>query len=212
VYEARRPSALTASRWAVTRDGVPLTEIRGSVWGRRGQVTLAGRDYTIRTSWTGTRYELRPAGGAGSSSEDVPIARAERVGRKEWTISADDTVHRFRRASWWRGDQDLVVGGHVLGSIRRAGGWRGGAVADLPGLPEVVGVFALTRRSAARVTAAVAVAGLGSATVVWGETARRRVEFAERDVRGLVSADAETDRLLGRLGAALADSAAFCTR
>jgi PAS domain-containing protein len=68
--------------------------------------------------------------------------------------------------------------------------------------------LALTRRSGGLLAAAVAVAGLGSSTLVWSATARRRVEFAERDARGLVAADRFTVRLLERFGDALVDSAA----
>jgi hypothetical protein len=67
--------------------------------------------------------------------------------------------------------------------------------------------LAFTRRGGGLLVAAATVAGLGSATMVWSATARRRVESAERDVRGLAAPDAEAMRLVERLGDAVADSA-----
>jgi hypothetical protein len=76
-------------------------------------------------------------------------------------------------------------------------------------LPWALAVVALafTRRTAGLLVASAAVAGLGSATMVWSATALRRVELAERDVRGLAAPDAEAMRLVERLGDAVADSA-----
>jgi hypothetical protein len=65
------------------------------------------------------------------------------VGRKSWTVEADGRTYEFRRASWWRQEEELHSGGLPVGSVRRKSIWRGDAVADLPGLPLPVEVFVL---------------------------------------------------------------------
>jgi signal transduction histidine kinase len=61
-----------------------------------------------------------------------------------------------------------------------------------------VGALALTRRTRAVVIAASAVAGLGAATLVWGAVARKRVDLAQQDVRGLTAPDPTAETLLER--------------
>jgi len=67
-----------------------------------------------------------------------------------------------------------------------------------------IAALALTRRARGFVLAAAAVAGCGAATLVWGATARKRVELAERDVAGLMAFDPYARTLLERFGAQLA--------
>jgi len=43
----------------------------------------------------------------------------------------------------WREEEELQVDGQRAGSVRRTSMWGGGAVAELPGLPQVVAVFAV---------------------------------------------------------------------
>lgn len=132
---ARRSSAWR-SRWEVARDGVPLLTLDGSTWSGGGHFELAGRRYDIPTNWLGSRYRLESGGAV--------VAEAARVGRKDWTLTADGRTHRFRRRSIWRPDQEMVdTSGTVLGGVRRTGTWGRGAEADLPGLAEPVAVFAL---------------------------------------------------------------------
>ena len=38
------------------------------------------------------------------------LPSAQRVGRKRWTVQAGDRTYQFRRASVWRGDQELLLG------------------------------------------------------------------------------------------------------
>ena len=53
-------------------------------------------------------------------------------------------THHFRRSSPWRQEEQLHDGGgRPVGRIRRTSLWRGDAVADLPGLPRTVELFAL---------------------------------------------------------------------
>lgn len=73
----------------------------------------------------GRTYELADV----ADGEDAaPLAVATPVGRKDWTITAGRHEYRFRRGSFWRGDQLLLV-------------WKAGAIADLPGLPPPLQVF-----------------------------------------------------------------------
>jgi hypothetical protein len=71
------------------------------------------------------------------------VATADGVGRRNWTISTDRGELAFRRASVWRADQVLELGGQPVGSIRRLGFWGTRAEADLPGLALPLAVFAL---------------------------------------------------------------------
>ncbi|HEY0777493.1 MAG TPA: hypothetical protein VGD56_05950, partial [Gemmatirosa sp.] len=73
----------------------------------------------------------------------------------------------------------------------------------LPGLAVL-----LTRAERAVVVAAIAVAGLGASTLVWGATMERQVALAERDVRALAVPDLDAMTLLGRFGRTLANDAA----
>jgi len=64
--------------------------------------------------------------------------------------------------------------------------------------------LALTRRARGFVLTAAIVAGSGAATLVWGATARKRVELATRDVAGLTTVDPSARALLERFAAELA--------
>jgi hypothetical protein len=63
------------------------------------------------------------------------------AGPLEWTVEAGGQVFTFRRASFWRSEQELHVGGVKAGTIRRTSMWRGDVEADLPGLALPVQVF-----------------------------------------------------------------------
>jgi hypothetical protein len=124
------------SNYRIVADGVPIATWNMSVWKHGGELVLAGRRYQIRGNAWGGRY--------GMAAEDgTVVAVADRVGRSQWTVQAGGTRYRFRRSSFWRQEQQLVIGATPIGSIRRVNRWRGGAVADLPGLPLPVQVFAL---------------------------------------------------------------------
>ncbi|GJG84916.1 hypothetical protein tb265_00970 [Gemmatimonadetes bacterium T265] len=62
----------------------------------------------------------------------------------------------------------------------------------------------VSRAGRAVVPAAIAVAGLGASTLVWGATTERQVALAERDVRALAVPDADALALLARFGRSLA--------
>jgi hypothetical protein len=70
-----------------------------------------------------------------------------------------------------------------------------------------IGLLALSRRTRFVVLSASAVAALGAATLVWGRTAKGRVDAAERDLAGLNQVDNDAVMLLQRFGASMEGSA-----
>jgi two-component system, NtrC family, nitrogen regulation sensor histidine kinase NtrY len=70
-----------------------------------------------------------------------------------------------------------------------------------------IGLLALSRRSRRVVLSVSTVAALGAATLVWGRTARGRVESAEHDLTGLGQADSVSATLLQRFGLSLSNEA-----
>ena len=68
--------------------------------------------------------------------------------------------------------------------------------------------LAFTRRTTRFVAAAAIVASLGASTLVWGVTARKRVELAARDVEGLRTTDDYALALLNRFAHELVESPA----
>ena len=76
-----------------------------------------------------------------------------------------------------------------------------------------IGALALSRQTRFVIVSAATVAALGAVTLVWGRTARGRVELAERDLASLSDADPQGARvLLERFGVALQADAAPTTR
>ena len=69
-----------------------------------------------------------------------------------------------------------------------------------------IAALAFTRRTSRFVAAAAVVASLGASTLVWGVTARKRVELAARDVEGLRTADEYALALTNRFAHALVGS------
>ncbi|HEV2089171.1 MAG TPA: hypothetical protein VGR21_12735 [Cryptosporangiaceae bacterium] len=135
MLEARKTS-VWKNTYEITADGRPLARWDGSVWKAGGQFELDGQRYQVRGNMWGSKY--------GMVTEDgTPVAAAERVGRKRWTVEADGRTYEFQRASIWRNEQQLLVAGQPVGSVKRKSMWRNDAVADLPGLPVPVQVFVL---------------------------------------------------------------------
>jgi hypothetical protein len=134
---AQRRGAFKHSYEITGDDGAPITTFHPSGWRSKGEFDLGGTGYSVRSSgWTQQRAELVDRDGR-------QVATADRVGRKNWTISTDRGELAFRRASVWRADQVLELGGEPVGSIRRVGFWGSRAEADLPGLSLPLAVFAL---------------------------------------------------------------------
>jgi len=133
VLTAAKPSTWRR-RYDISVDGVHVSRWEPTWWQSGGVFELDGQQYHVRRSALGGRDQLTgPAG--------EPLASAQRVGRKRWTVQAGTRTYEFRRASIWRGDQELILGDQAVGSIRRDSVWRHSAVADLPGMPRSVQVF-----------------------------------------------------------------------
>jgi len=107
-----------------------------SSWKVGGKIELDGRRFEVRANMGGTKYAMVDEAG-------TPIASADRVGRKNWTVEADGRPYQFRRVSVWRQEEELRSEGQGVGSVKRSSIWGGDAVADLPGLPRPVEVFVL---------------------------------------------------------------------
>jgi hypothetical protein len=120
----------------VTRDGVPVAAWDGSMWRSGGELTVDGQVFQVRGNAWGTRFTMLDKAGA-------TVAGAERVGRKQWTVTAGPLTYTFRRASVWSQAQDLLVGGTKAGSVRKLGFWGSDVAVDLPTVPLPVQVFVL---------------------------------------------------------------------
>lgn len=136
MIEARRTS-VWSSGYELVLDGEPLATFERSAWRNAGRFVLGGRAYEVKSNTWASSYTL-------VADDGTTVASAERVNRKDWTVEADRVVYQFRRASVWREEQDLTIGGQPVGSVKRTSMWGGGAVADLPGMPPLVAVFAVT--------------------------------------------------------------------
>ena len=136
--------------YEITVDGQPLTTIEGRLWREGRTVELDGRRYEIHGNLRRTRYEMTDQLG-------MVVAKAERVGRGRWTVTANGRTYEFRRQavtsmrqlmdipSWLfarRREELLIEDGRAIGSIPWLGHFLD-AVADLPGMPVPVQVFAI---------------------------------------------------------------------
>ena len=135
MLEARKAS-MWNNRYNITVDGVSVVTWEGSLWKSGGQFDVGGRHYRVSGNGWGTRFQMVDEAG-------IVVATASRVGRKHWTVEADGRTHEFRRASMWRQEEELVVEGQRVGSVRRLSSWRADSVADLPTLPLPTQIFVL---------------------------------------------------------------------
>lgn len=135
MLEAKRTSTWK-NRYDIIADGKLLATWDESSWKVGGTIELDGRRFEVSANMWGTRYAMVDEAG-------TPIASADRVGRKSWTVEANGRTYGFRRVSMWRQEEELQSGGQRVGSVKRNSIWRGDAVADLPGLPRPVEVFVL---------------------------------------------------------------------
>lgn len=124
------------SRYDITMDGRPITTWDPSVWKTGGTFVLDRRSFDVRANLWGSRYSL-------VRDDGRLIASADGVGRKRWTVEADGRTYEFQRASLRRREEELRVGSRRAGLINRPSMWRSDTVADLPGLPLPVQIFAL---------------------------------------------------------------------
>lgn len=136
MLHARRTGVWRGS-YEITADDRPVTTWTPRAVRSGGTFDLDGQHFDVHGGLWGGRFEL-------VTKDGEPVAAAERVGRKRWSVQADDRRFDFVRASVWSGEQALLdVAGRQVGSIRRASRWRSDAAADLPGMPLPVQVFAL---------------------------------------------------------------------
>jgi len=134
VIEAHRKS-IWAGGYDLVLDDQSLASFNTSTWRTGGSFVVDGRPYEVRSNLWASTYSLVAEDGS-------VVATASRVGRKDWTVEAGSATHTFRRVSPWRHEEELHVGGQCVGSIKRTSRWGGDAVADLPGLPPAVAIFA----------------------------------------------------------------------
>ncbi|MGB9376928.1 MAG: hypothetical protein WCB04_05370 [Mycobacteriales bacterium] len=133
-------SARKLGRWKtsyeIAVDGSPIATWKASSWKHGGTLELDGRDYDVRANMWGNKYGIAAADGS-------PVASAEHVGRKRWSVESDGQTYDFQRASMWRREELLMRAGEQVGSITRPSMWRSDTQAELPGLPLPVQVFIL---------------------------------------------------------------------
>jgi hypothetical protein len=120
----------------IALDGRPVASWSPKFWRNGGEITLAGHAYRVDATTFTNRFTMTDGSGR-------TVATAEKAGRKHWTVVADGKPHRFRRSSIWGNQQDLLVGDHAVGSIRRSGFWTSKVEADLPTLSLPAQVFAV---------------------------------------------------------------------
>ncbi|MBF9129621.1 hypothetical protein I0C86_11695 [Plantactinospora sp. S1510] len=135
MLEARKAS-VWQSRYEISVDGRTVTTWDSTFWKAGGSFELDGQHYQVRGNAWGSRYTLLDAA-------DTTVASADRVGRKRWAVEAGGQTYHFQRASLWSNEQELQIGGRRVGSAKRTSFWRGDVVADLPGLPLPVQIFAV---------------------------------------------------------------------
>jgi hypothetical protein len=124
------------SQYGINSRGKQLATWEKGMFRAGGVLTIGQHTYQVKSAmWTNTHTLLDPGGGT--------MAVAERVGRKHWTITSGGQVFQFRRASLWRADQELLMGGKVAGVIRHTSSWRFGAEAELDPLPLPLQMFAI---------------------------------------------------------------------
>lgn len=135
MLEAKRVS-IWRRGYDISVDGRPLTRWERWFMSNGGGFAIGTQRYEVHSNLWGTRYRL--------SDERGVLATAAGVGRRNWSVTTSTgAVYPFTRPSVWRPDQVLLGPSGPIGRIRRTGTWSGAASADLPGLPQVVQVFAL---------------------------------------------------------------------
>ncbi len=120
--------------YRLSADGHPIAIWERSMWKEGGTFELDGQRYSVRSNMWGNKYGM-------TRGDGTPVAAADRLGRKRWTVEADGRTYEFQRASVWGQEQELHSAGQRLGSIKRTSVWRSDATADLPGLPLPVQIF-----------------------------------------------------------------------
>jgi len=112
MLEARKAS-VWKNRYDIIADGRRLATWDESSWKAGGTVELDGRRYEVRANMWGNKYGMVDADG-------TPVASADRVGRKNWTVEAGGRTYEFHRASMWRQEEELHSEGRRVGSVKRS--------------------------------------------------------------------------------------------
>lgn len=129
-------ASIWKNRYDISQDGRAVARWQASTWKTGGSLELDGQRYTVSGNMWGSTY--------GMAREDgTPVATANHVGRKRWTVESEGRSYELQRASWWSQEQQLCSGGQPRGSIKRTSMWRSDATAELPDLPLPVQVFIL---------------------------------------------------------------------
>ncbi len=148
-----RTASIWKTRYEISADGMHVTTWAPSMWKMGGHFDLGGQRYEVRANMWGSKYGM-------VDTKGTPVAAAERVGRKRWSVEASGQTYEFQRASMWRHEEELLFGGERVGSVKRVSMWRRDAVADLPRLSLPVQMFvlviALTKWDSADASAATA--------------------------------------------------------
>lgn len=129
-------TSIWSNSYDIAADGHQVARWNGSFWKTGGTFELEGQRYFVSGNMWGSKYGMARENGA-------PLATADHVGRKRWTVEADGRAYQFQRASMWRHEQELHSGGQRVGSVKRTSVWRSDVVAELPGLPQPVQIFVL---------------------------------------------------------------------
>ncbi|GAB1645659.1 hypothetical protein [Krasilnikovia sp. MM14-A1259] len=124
------------SSYLISAEGRPVATWDSAFWKSGGTFDLDGQQYRVNANAWGTRYTL-------TGPDGTPLASADRVGRKNWTVQAGGQTYRFQRRSFWSTDQELHTDQGPAGSVRRTSMWGDQVAVDLPGMPMPVQIFVL---------------------------------------------------------------------
>lgn len=90
--EARKAS-VWRSRYEISVDGRTVATWDSAFWKSGGNFELDGRHYQVRGNAWGNRFGMVDADG-------TPVASADRVGRKRWTVEAAGQTYHFQRVTY----------------------------------------------------------------------------------------------------------------
>ncbi|MEU4242542.1 hypothetical protein [Actinoplanes sp. NPDC026619] len=121
-------------RYRMVADGREIATWDPSWWRTGGDFEVDGHRFGVRANGWGTKYRMLDEAGN-------EVALVERAGRKHWSVRADGRTYEFRRASMWGNQQEMLLDGVTVGSMRRTSGWTGAIEADLPGMPLPLQIF-----------------------------------------------------------------------
>ncbi len=131
--EAHKTSAWRG-HYRLTEGGREITTWDSSFWKSGGEFVLGGQRFRVRSNGWGSKYTMTDDAGA-------VVASAGKVGRKRWNVEAGGQTFDFQRKSFWSSEQELVLAGARVGSVRKQSAWRSDVDVDLPTLPPAVQVF-----------------------------------------------------------------------